>query len=475
MLSSHGSNKEQIDAITDFLKSASSTNNVSLSEDLMNLAQLTAQEVVKILVQEDRKEFIRDVFNEHDTGYGENVRIAFENEVMRKAAYARPTEGSPETASKEFITESKKEARAAIRPKPIKSSYEEILPLLESISDFEFDTLAESLSEENQLELMATVLDDYDFTLDSIAEDISHLDEETLDEVVESLTEEELESVIDAYEYVCESNEILEEGIGSDAKAAASAAYKKSKAHSEMGARYKGRNTVRKIGAFALKAARKYAGMKKAAGAPVRAAGAGLAAAKSYVDSVRKGATNAATNAARRGRDKTKQAYASAKSGTSNFIKKSWNGIKSVGKKIKHAVKYAVGKGVNFLTKQGRYANKVDAVKGRKNARPSKNTPLGKIKNKKAVSTVTPPSTPTTAPAAKKRRKRGGNPGGLGESSVSNTPGKAQIMSSGEQKSAAERLAAIAARNADRVGNAKVLSQAELLAKIKKNTKQEKK
>lgn len=193
MFTNHGSSQDQIGAITDFMRTSSG--NGILDANLKALSKLAAAEVVKITVNEDRKEFIRDVFNEHDIGYGEAVRLAFENEVIKDAQNIRSTDSR--APSKQYIAEQYKTSSAKLLSENavVVSTNEggsyQILTLSEDLSGDEFTELLGMLNEGQINELHSLIGDDIDLTILEMASDLDEMDEETMDLVVSTLTEEE--------------------------------------------------------------------------------------------------------------------------------------------------------------------------------------------------------------------------------------------------------------------------------------------
>ena len=395
MFTSHGSNDEQIAATRKFLQS--NAGNAALTEELQELAKLTAKEIVKLVVPQDRKEFVRDVFNEYDQGYGEAVRIAFENQVVKEASYIRVTDRTttasmkaiaeaycPEkntTKTRTLITESSTERR---KPRSIPSAQDKItesiydvLPLIESINDAEYNQLIETLSEDQTFALNQVLNDDIDATMVEIAEDLQNLSDEEMDAIISESSVEDCEAFMDAFDDLCEDEELQEmisEGILDTARQSAANAYAGKKSSLEKASKTKGVGFRRKLNKYALKATAKVNQARHAAGKPGRAIRSAAAGAKAYGSAVKTGIKNAVTNAARSSKDAVRNKYTQAKNATTSTAtniknrissagKAVWRGVKRVGARIKGAAKLAIGRGVNFLRKQGDFANKVDSRK----------------------------------------------------------------------------------------------------------------
>jgi hypothetical protein len=563
MVPYHGINHDQYGAASDALKQNIGKNPV-LSENLQSLVPLVAKEIVKLEVQADRHEFIRDVYNEYDMGYGENVRVAFENAVLAHSMTIRPDYRSEPTL--EFIHEAftpvnesnakmgwnkgtkssrneykakqslnkasdvttaidrrisgkagpktknihrkassgNKQYKAAKRAgvswlkeetpvnesnakmgwnKGTKSSrneykakqslnkasdvttaidrrisgkagpktknihrkassgnkqykaakragvswlkeeeaINEILPLVESLSDLDFDALLLVISEDQKQSIFNLMEQDLNNTIEVILEDLDTLSDEDLDSL--DITEDDLETIDDLYEILDDvqddEEEELSEGIFSDAKAAASSAKNNKKttlnrsaaSRARLGNRNRAgliKRGVNKLQKIANKASVAYGKASYAAGNTGRNIRAAASGAKAYGSAVKTGVKNAVTNAARRAKDSVVNKFNKMKSGVSNGAKAAWRGIKRFGSKIASKAKYAVGKGVNALRSAGDYAKKVDAKRSGANTPIAKakagNTLRLKLRRSGKYSKPTKLAQPTPKPAIKKRK-----------------------------------------------------------------------
>jgi hypothetical protein len=484
MVPYHGINHDQYGAASDALKQNIGKNPV-LSENLQSLVPLVAKEIVKLEVQADRHEFIRDVYNEYDMGYGENVRVAFENAVLAHSMTIRPDYRSEPTL--EFIHEAftpvnesnakmgwnkgtkssrneykakqslnkasdvttaidrrisgkagpktknihrkassgnkqyKAAKRAGVSWLKEEEAINEILPLVESLSDLDFDALLLVISEDQKQSIFNLMEQDLNNTIEVILEDLDTLSDEDLDSL--DITEDDLETIDDLYEILDDvqddEEEELSEGIFSDAKAAASSAKNNKKttlnrsaaSRARLGNRNRAgliKRGVNKLQKIANKASVAYGKASYAAGNTGRNIRAAASGAKAYGSAVKTGVKNAVTNAARRAKDSVVNKFNKMKSGVSNGAKAAWRGIKRFGSKIASKAKYAVGKGVNALRSAGDYAKKVDAKRSGANTPIAKakagNTLRLKLRRSGKYSKPTKLAQPTPKPAIKKRK-----------------------------------------------------------------------
>ena len=463
MVPYHGINHDQYNIASDVLKQNIGRNPV-LSENLQSLVPLVAKEIVKIEVQADRHEFIRDVYNEYDMGYGENVRVAFENAVLAHSMNIKPDykseptleyiheavnpvnesnakmgwkkgtkssrddhkaiqslnkasdvtvaidrkisgKASPKTKNiRRKASSGNKQYKAAMRAGVSwlkeEEAVNEMLPLVENLSDLDFDALLLIISEEEKQSIFNLMEADMNNTIEVILEDLDSLSDEDVDNL--DITEDDLESIDDLYEILDDARdteEELSEGIFSDAKAAASSAKKNKRQDLNLSAALRANNKhakrmnlidrgVDKLRNMAYRASAAYGRGSYAAGKAGRSIRSAASGAKAYGSAVKTGVKNAVTNAARRAKDSVVNKFNQMKSGAASKAKSVWSGIKRFGSKIASKAKYAVGKGVNALRSAGDYAKRVDDSTRKANS--GSNTPMAKAKTNKTLNVKIP-------------------------------------------------------------------------------------